>query len=157
MLNRLSAAAAAASLALALAPLLCAALPTASSCARRVVWFNDFDSMHLLAWRVEQGQNTTVLLEPTYPWEADVHSEGTVGVLRLARAVLNRRPAAVAAEWAGARALRIRQPHGDRRGGSVAFPRGAQPAAIAASLPAEHGGWPSCCPNMNLAVSEGRG
>jgi hypothetical protein len=47
-------------------------------CAHRLLWFNDFDSMHMLGWRIEEGQNTTVLLEPKYPWEADVHSEGTV-------------------------------------------------------------------------------
>ena len=47
-------------------------------CKQRLLMFNDFDSMHLLGWRVEEGHNTTVLLEPTYPWEADIHSEGTV-------------------------------------------------------------------------------
>jgi hypothetical protein len=40
--------------------------------------FNDFDPMHLLGWGVEEGHNTALLLEPTYPWEADIHSEGTV-------------------------------------------------------------------------------
>ena len=47
-------------------------------CGTRLLMFDDFDSLHLLAWRGEPGGNTTVLLEPTYPWEADVHSEGTV-------------------------------------------------------------------------------
>lgn len=65
-----------------LQPMLLAVLVGASSaahaCARRLLWYNDFDSVHLLAWRIEEGQNTTVLLEPTYPWEADIHSEGTV-------------------------------------------------------------------------------
>ena len=55
-----------------------ALLASAQTCARRVLWYGDFDSMHLLGWRVEEGANTTVLLEPEYPWEADVHSEGTV-------------------------------------------------------------------------------
>jgi hypothetical protein len=40
--------------------------------------FDGFDSMHLLGWRVEEGHNTTVLLEPAYPWGADVHPEGAV-------------------------------------------------------------------------------
>ena len=48
------------------------------NCGARLLMFDDFDSLHLLAWRGEPGGNTTVLLEPRYPWEADVHSEGTV-------------------------------------------------------------------------------
>ena len=45
-----------------------APLATAQQCLSRLLWFGDFDSMHLLGWRVEEGQNTSVLLEPTYPW-----------------------------------------------------------------------------------------
>eukprot|EP01051_Picozoa_sp_SAG22_P000250 SAG22_NODE_5_length_41775_cov_111.520971_13_plen_1400_part_00 len=51
-----------------------------------VLLVDDFVSLNLAAWRVEQGQGVAggglsdadVLLEPTHPWEADVHAEGSV-------------------------------------------------------------------------------
>ena len=40
---------------------------------------DSFSSLHLAAWRIEPPvQAPEVLLEPTFPWEADVHSEGTI-------------------------------------------------------------------------------
>ena len=46
--------------------------------AHPLLLLDDFESLHRAAWRVEQGADVEVLLEPTYPWEQDVHSEGTV-------------------------------------------------------------------------------
>lgn len=55
-----------------------AASSPAPACENRVLSVTDFESLHYAAWRVEEGSNTTTLLEPQYPWDDDVHSEGTV-------------------------------------------------------------------------------
>ena len=55
-----------------------AASSPAPACVNRVLSVTDFESLHYAAWRVEEGSNTTTLLEPQYPWDDDVHSEGTV-------------------------------------------------------------------------------
>ena len=40
---------------------------------------DSFASLHLAAWRIElPAEPPAVLLEPEFPWDADVHAEGTV-------------------------------------------------------------------------------
>ena len=62
------------------------AAAAAAATPHPVLLVDDFVSLNLAAWRVEQGHgvggagltDADVVLEPTHPWEADVHAEGSV-------------------------------------------------------------------------------
>ena len=52
--------------------------PSTTSSSSSIIHYKDLLSTHSLTYRIEPGQNTSVLLTPTYPWESDVHAEGSV-------------------------------------------------------------------------------